>query len=147
MNELEVAIARGVEAGVRFRPPASTAALAELERELGLVLPDDLRAFYALHDGAEGIGIAAYDDLLSVAEATAAWSLLRDVWSEIGAEPGMWSNAWLPITSDGGGSYNCVDLAAAGSRPVIRYEHADPVRTRVADSFATWLATVDWTIS
>lgn len=34
-----------------IRPPASDAALREAERVLGMPLPDDLRSFYAAHDG------------------------------------------------------------------------------------------------
>lgn len=146
MSELEVAIARGVQAGAQFRPPAPAEEVAALERQLGRKLPDDLHEFYELHDGADGIGVVDNEDLLSIAEAGNAWSLLRDVWRELDPQPGLWSDAWLPVTSDGGGSYLCVDLDAGRLGCVIRYWHADPDRPRVADSFTNWLATVEWTV-
>jgi cell wall assembly regulator SMI1 len=146
MTELEVAIARGTRAGARFRSPAPFAQLAELERRVGGRLQEDLHAFYALHDGVDGIGVAGHEDLLSVAEAGDAWSMLREVWSELEPHQGLWSDLWLPVTSDGGGSHLCVDLAADRLGTVIRYWHVDPDRPRVADSFTKWLATVDWTV-
>lgn len=146
MNELEAAIARGSRSGVEFRAPASLAAIAELERELGHALPADLRAFYALHDGATKIVVAAYQDLMSIAEARSEWTGLRRVWSELAAQPGLWSDTWFPITSDGGGGYVCIELAGDRAGTVIRYLHGDPARPRIAASFTQWLATVEWTL-
>ncbi|MBA3397485.1 MAG: SMI1/KNR4 family protein [Deltaproteobacteria bacterium] len=144
--EMLNAIARGVRDGVVFRAGASDVELRMLEERIGLALPDELRAFYLAHDGAEGIGVATNDDLLAVGQIMESWMVLCDVWSEIDAEPGMWSALWLPVTDDGGGSFLCVDLGAgAGETPVLRYLHGEPERPRIASSFTQWLATVEWT--
>jgi cell wall assembly regulator SMI1 len=145
MTELDAAIARGAREGVQFRGPASPAEIAELERRLEHRLPEDLHAFYSRHDGAIGIGVVSHEDLLSVANAKDEWANLCEVWRELDPQPGLWSDAWLPITSDGGGSFLCIDLAD-NTGAVIRYLHADPNRPRIAKSFSKWLATVEWTV-
>ncbi len=145
-SRMATAIARAVRDGISFRPAAQAAQISGLEEQIGRALPEELRRFYETHDGAEGLSVAANEDLLSVEEMKESWTDLRDVWSEIDAQPGMWSSAWLPVTHDGGGSFLCVDLGASdGSTPIIRYWHADPDRPRVASSFTDWLATVVWT--
>ena len=158
LESIERGVARGVAAGIVFRGPAPESALRELESLVGTPLPPDLRAFYALHDGAEGIGVAGYDDVLSVAQMVDNWQLLRDVWSEIeqthvrapaaGIAPVLYSPRWVPFTQDGGGSFHCVDMQPdprlGNVGQVIRYWNSEPP-TLVAPSFAVWLETVEWT--
>jgi cell wall assembly regulator SMI1 len=157
---LKSAIARATRAGIVLRPPASGDALAKLEQLTKLRLPEDFRAFYSAHDGADGIGVANQEDLLSVSEIETSWQLLHDIWSphkqdrgrevDAGMAQVLWHAAWIPFTHDGGGSYLCVDLApdeSAGGRvgQVIQLWHSDPSRQLVTKSFAHWLADVEWT--
>jgi len=159
-STIDLGLARAAKAGVVFRGPALPEGLLALEQIGGAPLPDDFVAFYARHDGAEGVGIAAYEDLLAVDEIAKSWRLLREVWSEIehspgggmpgGIAPALWSPAWLPFTHDGGGSHLCIDVASdrgpKGRRGrVIRYWNGDPDRQVVAPSFAAWLSAVQWT--
>lgn len=151
-------VARGVEAGIVFRGPASESALRDLERLVDAPLPADFRAFYALHDGAEGIGIVGNDDFLCVAEIIKSWQLLHTVWSEIeqspvrkpapGIAPVPYSPRWAPFTHDGGGSFLCLDMQPDATLghvgQIIRYWNSEPP-TLVAPSFAAWLDTVEWT--
>ena len=62
---------------------------------------------------------------------------------QVGISPCWWHPAWLPITHDGAGNHDCLDLAPApGGRrgQVIRVWHDDPTRTLAAKSFGSWLA-------
>jgi internalin A len=158
---LEPAIARAKEAGVVFRPQPDAERLDKLAAFVKAKLPEDFVAFYTRFDGAEDIAVADNTDLMSLEEILGACKLLRETWSEIdqvpnseagaGIAPVMWTDAWVPFASDGGGSYTCMDLApdlAAGGRAgqVISYWNSEAEKKILSASFADWLATVEWTL-
>jgi internalin A len=108
-----------------LRGPANEKTLAEAEIELGLVLPEELRALYLLHDGEETNGPGLFMGLrfLPVEELVQHWK----VWAELEADWGVeaehysvpmgWiqeryiNRGWLPIGEDGGGNHIGIDLA------------------------------------
>jgi cell wall assembly regulator SMI1 len=76
--------------GIGFRPPAEPSSLDAYERELGVALPDDLRALWLLHDGQDGEGLWLPAPFLSVAQSRA----LRD------EHCGFVVHEWLERTLD-----------------------------------------------
>lgn len=62
------------------------------------------------------------------------------------AVPGIcnvwWSPKWIPLTYDGSGNHDCLDLNPAEGGTfgqIITMWHDDPVREIVAPSFRDWL--------
>jgi cell wall assembly regulator SMI1 len=157
---LDRAIARGKQAGIVFRPPASIATVADLARTIRVELPEEFAAFYARHDGAKGMGVAGNEDFLSIAEIGDRWQLLCEVWREIEPAPARsrstdagirdtgWCERWIPFTDSPSGDHLCLDLSpdTGGTvGQVIRYWNGNPTRKLVASSFVDWLANVEWT--
>ena len=53
-----------------------------------------------------------------------------------------WNAAWIPITHDGGGNHQCLDLAPASkgkTGQIITMWHDGPDRELIATSFRGWL--------
>lgn len=138
------AISRAVDAGVRFRAPATSERIARLEAVIGQQMPSELHIFYGHHDGADGISIAEDEALLSLDEVENRWLELRDVWSGRNLEPYLWRATWLPITYDAGGNSLCVELGRPDVGAVFRYWCSKPERPYVANSFTAWLETAAW---
>ena len=135
---------------------ASVAALAAFEKKTGLKLPPAVAASFRRHDGGdEGCGLfpaletdeMAYSPM-SLSRAASEWrSSSRfarsyppeaefDVDRGIRAE--CWNAGWIPIATNGGGDYHCVDLSPApGGKvgQVIEWRHETDERRLVAPSW------------
>ena len=135
---------------------ASPEEIATTEAFLGVAFPDDVRASYLLHDGqtdyADGLFYAR--EFLSLARIQIEWSWwkglydsgeLRDYRSD--APPQVrddwWNPQWIPLTHDGSGNHDCLDLAPTPQGKVgqiIDFYHDDASREVMAESFTVWLA-------
>ena len=146
-----------------FRPGASPAAIAELDRLLGLTMPDDVKAFYALHDGSEDVGLFPSSDPrgwdrmafspLPLEEVACHWQMMKELleggeFADLPTEPstgisdGWWNTGWAPIASNGGGDYQCIDLTPAEGGTVgqvIGMWHDSEHREWIAPSLADYL--------
>ena len=135
---------------------ASAEEIGQLERVLGVTLPDDVKASYRIHDGqGEGsAGLTEEGDLLPLAQIARAWSSWQQLavagsFDMAESQPSgpiktqWWNLRWIPFTHDGSGNHLCLDLdPAPGGTPgqVITMWHDDARRKIVAASFSLWLA-------
>ncbi|RFU86354.1 glucan synthase 1-like protein [Streptomyces triticagri] len=114
-----------------LRGPASPEAIAGVEQELGVTLPEELKRSLELHDGTEEDGWPG-GTLLSCAgivKETGIWrELLADGSfdkrshhdpeddedledAERAVQPGWWNEGWICIDADGAGNGAVIDLA------------------------------------
>lgn len=92
-----------------------------LERTLGVQIPEQLRSFYQIHNGQqEQIETTCFLrnlTLSSISEIIENWTFLQEEFDpediEVDAQPGVqpfaWNAKWIPIASNGGGDYLCID--------------------------------------
>jgi internalin A len=116
-----------------LRPPASQEAIAEVEKELGVSLPADVKQAYLRHDGSSDphsifVGLCwwcSLEDLLQ------NWRMLvkfsksdrernpdnypapQAWWGDLKVQPVFWSPRWIPIGLSGTSSRIYVDLDPA----------------------------------
>lgn len=137
-------------------PGATEAQIAAAESVLSVQLPDDFKASCRIHNGQLDI----QDDLmdgrafLSLESIQEEWKLWKELLetgelAEFESEPvgpiraGWWNEKWIPITHDGSGDYDCLDLAPAEGGQVgqvIDFWHDDATREVKAPSFTAWFA-------
>ena len=154
--------ARAAAHGVVLPKGASATAIARAEEALGLALPDEVRAWYAAHDGGGDDYVLAGREFLSLAHMVAQWKIWKQLLDQgtfgandhgapdIGVQKKWWISEWVPVTYDGAGNHHVIDLAPAPGGQlgqVLSFWHDDSPRTVVAPSFLKWLATVEWTPS
>lgn len=152
--------ADAAKAGVVLPPGATAAAIAKAEKKLGVTFPDDVRAFYAAHDGGPpNEGVCNGRELLSLAGIVRQWAIWKELFDdgvfeeeEVSADKGVketwWSLGWIPVTYDFGGNHDVVDLdpAKGGKRgQIVSVWHDDESREIEGDSFLSWLADAKWT--
>lgn len=130
-------------------PPASAAALDEVERRIGRPLPADLRALYLIADG-DGIGyehrhLLGGDAWMALEYVVAAHAHQREpawygwdlAWDSVVFDTGPSDTvrrcgghpAWLPFGTSEDGNYLAVDLAPART--------ADPARSSASAATTT----------
>lgn len=139
---------------------ASETEISELEESLAIKLPEDVKASYRIHNGqSDGTyGFLDGREFLSVERIKQEWTVWKDLLDsgtfqdqdghDIGSEPELgirnvwWSAKWIPITYDGGGNHDCLDLEPSEGGNVgqiITMWHDDSDRKLVASSFREWL--------
>jgi cell wall assembly regulator SMI1 len=147
-----------------LRPGASEEAIRTAEAEMGVTLPDDVKAAYRIHDGqgtAEDSPISWPPGFLygwewySVEGIVDQWRSMKDFVEGGSGIPAEWRKeptgpvrddwyhlAWIPLTGNMSGDYHCSDLAPAPGGDVgqiIPWWHNDvscPILTR---TFTEWL--------
>lgn len=143
---------------------ASAQAIAAAEDSLGLTLPEDVRASYAVHDGsgeacilpqnAYGVRVIGviHLSLAEVVRDTQMWREFRFGESNHSrARPSgpirlnWWNPRWVPVTWDGGGDHLCLDFDPAPggvSGQVICFSHEIGPVDVVASSWKAYLERV-----
>jgi cell wall assembly regulator SMI1 len=133
-----------------FARGATQEQIRAAEREMGVSLPDDVRAAYRIHDG---FSPPAGGGWCSLERMVRTWRALRaaldggDFAANRGRPVGpvrpVWYHpAWIPIVDEGPNNHYCIDLApAAGGHvgQVIRWCRDEPGRYLQAKSFAEWV--------
>ena len=149
------------DAAQRLQPGATDAQLQTLEAALGLTLPDDLKDSLRIHNGGEESGVFPSSDSLDMMgfspltteEIVNEWTMWkglidagefqhRTTEADHGIRSEWWSNSWIPIAGNGGGDFQCVDLAPTESGTVgqiIGAWHDDTERQLIAPSLADYL--------
>jgi cell wall assembly regulator SMI1 len=142
------------EALKEFRSPATPKAIAAAEKALGRALPDDYKAFLAIHNGQKIDGpMVESASLLRVEEIAARYKRLcrmeagEDEESEYDTDkkvkPLFYSPGWIPIAcSPRGRDFLCLDFdPAKAGKPgqVILFVTDFNERFQVAPSFAELL--------
>lgn len=143
------------------QPGATPDEIAKLATRTGLTIPDDLREFVALVNGADDAGIfPTRDDFdamayypLDIDMMIGDRLMLNDLLSmgefaDLEAEPSdgvaadWWNPGWIPFAGNGGGDYFCIDtVPAAGGKPgqIIAHSHESGERRKLADSLGEFL--------
>ena len=157
-----------------LRPPATPEDIADAERRLGVTFPEPLRQLYLLHDGQEhsvkqggqrvfAPGAFNYCQWLPLRSVLSDWQLWNEL-LEVGdipadnpdadaerCQPVWWSPSWIPISHDGGGNFECVDLAPGPIGQVgqmVYMDHECGGGGVLAPDLVTWLQShvTDWGI-
>lgn len=143
LARLERALAR-VAPHVRraFAPPARDADIAALEVDIGVPLPFDVRALWALADGQTASDALYWSyRLVSVADARSTIAMMLSLAAEQFGQA-YWNRAFVPLLDRGNGDYLCVDVAGTygpeGS--IVAFDHEWPERRRIVfGSLTDWL--------
>jgi cell wall assembly regulator SMI1 len=143
-----------------LQPGASDAQISELEDFLSMQLPEDVKSSYRIHNGqlTYEYGLIHRREFLSLERIKDEWECWKELLDsgtfetedgeDIGSEsaPGIcnvwWSAKWIPLTYDGAGNHDCLDLNPAEGGTVgqiISMWHDDAERRIVAPSFRAWL--------
>jgi cell wall assembly regulator SMI1 len=124
---------------IRLPEGLSDDAIDKLCSELPAPLPQDVRSFYRLHNGAGNDecfrGCRLYDLATAVRERAAlvAQSLRHPFPAE-----------WLPITNDGAGNHSCVVLSGKNAGQIFDYDHESGAGRSLAKSFAVFVEKATW---
>ena len=107
--------------------------LQEIEAEMGMRLPDDVRVCWGIHNGTfgqfiDGWSLHNLDEM--VQRRQRMMGLFRD-------DEQWWNPKWIPLASDGSGDMICLDLA-----PVSFYD-APSSQGQVGQIFLFWHDDVD----
>ncbi len=124
-------IAKGLERNPLFEEKlylyegATGEDFATLERTLGVQVPAQLQSFYRIHNGQQenkaNTCFLRNLTLSSITEIIENWTFLQEEFDpediEVDAQPGVkpfaWNAKWIPIASNGGGDYLCIDTDPA----------------------------------
>lgn len=139
---------------------ASDTEIAELEEFLAIQLPEDVKALYRIHNGQSDYTYGFFDgrEFLSLNRIKDEWQIWKSLLDngtfqdsngqDQGCDPDLgsrnlwWSDKWIPLTYDGCGNHDCLDLAPDASGTlgqIITMWHDDSERKIVASSFRAWL--------
>ncbi len=136
---------------------ASVAELSTLEKTLGQQLPDDYRSWLSSHNGDNGneAGLLWSNEFMSTDRVASQWQMMvtlseqniRDIPTESDPKghivPVWWHRHWIPITSDGAGNLECLDLTPGPNGTIgqiIDYDNETIHRTVLASSFREWIS-------
>lgn len=138
-----------------LNPGASDNDIADTETFLGVTFPDDVRASYKIHDGQlpDQPGLLDAREFLSLERIRDEWKVWKELldggdFDGINSEPhegiknDWWNPAWIPLTYDGAGNHDCLDLdPAPGGKvgQIIEMWHDDAERVLVSPGFKPWL--------
>jgi cell wall assembly regulator SMI1/predicted DNA-binding WGR domain protein len=143
----------------RLAKGASATAIRKAEKRLGVSFPEDFRASYARHDGADYASLLEGREFLSLESIFKQWKIWKELHDDGTFEdnegdpddPGIkedwWNPKWIPFTHDASGNHHCIDLdPERGGKygQVISMWHDDSSRTLVARSFTEFIAKARW---
>lgn len=137
----------------KLAPGASPDEVAQLESRLGVALPEDVRASYAIHNGAGYEWILPGVELLSLEGIYGEWNTWRELLQGGGLDGfeskpqgpikrDWWNLRWIPFSHDGGGNHCCIDLDPAANGvigQVIDFDHDFGPRRVLAPSLRAYL--------
>ena len=128
-------------------PGLSDDAIAGFEKQLGVTLPDSLRALYRWRNGnaAEGYGSVIGRWRLTPLERVVSTRAILDGLLDDGTfegQPSWWRKSWVPFTDDMGGNGLCWDTRGTlgGVKgQVLEFWHDSPDRKVLAPNVDDWL--------
>ncbi len=135
---IEGARAKSHAEGIKLPKGLSEKAIAKQEKLLGSALPPELRAFYAVHDGAGDDECFNGQRLFGLEEAVRT----RQTLLEGDGKP--FDVELLPITSDGAGNHACIVLHSKGAGEIVDFDHETGRGRRLAKSFSALLKSASW---
>ena len=129
---------------------------AQTEAVLSVELPEDFKAVYRIHNGQinDDEGFLWGREMLSLERIQAEWKIWKDLldngdFNKINSQPtgpirnDWWNAKWIPLTYDGSGNHDCLDLAPAEGGhigQIIDFWHDDPTRSVEAENFGAWFS-------
>lgn len=151
IHKLESLIKQYDPEGFKKLPgPASNDDIKMLKERYGSSLPADYIVFLKTHNGV--ISSFLLDEIMSVEDVLSSTDTLDSLedgdFDDSEAEAGegvksvWWSDKWVPISSNGGGDHDCIDMGpASGGKKgqIVCFYHDDETREVVAPSFTEWL--------
>ena len=156
-RRLEAAIAANAKPMLkRLKPPATEEDIAKAEAKLKRTLPAALRELYLVHGAAGNVFPSAEKrdmaySLIPVKQLAMHYRpcTLEDYGvaaEEVDADDGVareaWHADWIPFATNGGGDYQCVDLAPGEGGTVgqvIELQHEGVARRLRAPSLIGWV--------
>ena len=117
-------------------PGASDAQIAELERKLGITLPDDVRSSFRIHDGAEESDLFPSTEPDDMAYSLMSLAEIAEAYGSVCKWP-HWRSDWVPLATNGGGDYQAVALS---SGEIVEANHETGAVKPVACSWTARLA-------
>jgi cell wall assembly regulator SMI1 len=152
--------AKAPEVAAGLRPGAGVRQIRAAEKAMDVVLPDDVREAYRIHDGEGPDGTAPSPGLLygwrwmPLKEVAGHWRLMKELLDQgtfagVSSDPrgpirsDWWHPKWVPLAEGGGGGLRCVDLAPRSRGKVgqvIGWWNDCGAGAVLAKSFAGWLA-------
>lgn len=139
-----------------LNPPASAQQVADAEKALGVRFPADCVASFQIHNGQKFDSPWLFDawELLSLERIVDEWKVWKDLLDRgdfresrsvsFGATvDDWWSPLWIPLTYDGAGNHDCLDLSPGPegrSGQIIKMWHDDVERTVMAPSYEAWFS-------
>jgi cell wall assembly regulator SMI1 len=142
-----------------LQPGASDSQIQAVEDALSIQFPEDVRASYRIHNGQSTVDYGAHGliplarEFLCLERLQHKWQVNEEVFgggdfpdldgdSDPGIRADWWNRRWIPLTSDGAGDSECLDLDPADGGAVgqiITMMTHDNRREMVASSFRSWL--------
>jgi internalin A len=138
-----------------LNPPASASQITRVEAHFQVRFPEDLRRFYAMHNGQQGQSLGAFFGLsvMSLERILELRSISGDnTASDLDPEskslpantikPWFVGAKWVPVADDGGGGYFAVDFdpdREGQVGQVINYGRAARTKVVIASNFGTFL--------
>ncbi|RYG67354.1 molybdenum cofactor biosynthesis protein MoeA [bacterium] len=156
-NRLETWLAANDPASLQtLQPGATEEEILQTEAFLAVQFPEEFKASYRIHNGqAKYANDLIYNrEFLCLERIRDEWKVWKDLldsgtFETYKSEPygpirdDWWDAKWIPVTYDGSGNHDCLDLnPAEGGKvgQVIDFWHDDALRLVKADGFTAWLA-------
>lgn len=137
-----------------LRSPASDAQIKAVENRLSIQFPEDVKNSYCIHNGQSSYeyGLIEGREFLSLERIQDEWQVWKGLLDDgdfdgiesdpdAGIRRDWWSPQWIPLTYNGAGYHDCLDLnpAEGGIGQIISMYHDSGDREIVAPSFREWL--------
>jgi len=139
-------------------PGASDAEIGAVEARLGFDLPEDVRTSYRIHNGGEESDLFPASEAEDMGYSLIPLEEIVEHWEgnwqynsgyepdAFDVDPGVrsvyWDPKWVPLATNGGGDYHCVDLnpdEGGTVGQVIEFLHETNERRLLASSWTAWL--------
>lgn len=136
-----------------LQPGAIPEDIQNAENILGMVLPEDLKASYRIHNGSNGCAFMDMWSLHSLESIVEDWKMFHqnaegDLWEQWVDNPEgefratFWCPGWIPFLHNGAGGYGFIDLVPLSNGQVgqilARYHGDTP--DLLATSFQTYMS-------
>lgn len=123
----------------------------DVAETIGVMLPDDVRESYLIHDGQQGNAppLMGEWEVFDLDHMIRQWQLMKQLFDAgefEGAEAEArgpvravwWSTKWIPICGNGAGDLYCVDVDPLSSGivgQIVVFRHVSGEREKLADSW------------
>jgi cell wall assembly regulator SMI1 len=138
-----------------LQPGASDTQIKAAEHFLSIQFPAEVKDSYRIHNGQSsyGYGFLEGNEFLSLERMQEEWQVWKELldggefedfesYPDTGICSDWWSAQWIPLTYDGAGNHDCLDLnPSEGGKhgQIITMWHDEPGRQIIAPSFRAWL--------